>query len=232
MNLEDIAAIKQLELFTNVKEEIFQSLIKNGFFKNFPEGAILINQDQCADFLYILIEGSIEIFSYTQDKHTILDFIEPTTLFTLTAILNDDVCLQSVKTLSNVTVFMIPAEKVRQAIEEDPNLMRAVIKELTHKYRHTIKELKNQKLRSSSERLANWLIKCAKKKKQIHFIDLPCEKRVLARFLGMTAENLSRSFSQLAKHGIKVDGSRIVFVDMHKLENFAHPDPLIDKIES
>ncbi|UXN04183.1 MULTISPECIES: cyclic nucleotide-binding domain-containing protein [unclassified Bartonella] len=231
MRPEDIAAVRQLELFANVKEETFQSLINGGFLQNFPEGVVLIHQNQRADFLYILIEGNIEMFSYTEEKQTILDIVEPVGLFILAAVLNDDVCLQSARTLSNATVLMIPAEQVRQAIEEDITFMRAVVRELAKRYRHTVKELKNQKLRSSSERLANFLIKFAKQQNQTHFIDLPCEKRLIARYLGMTAENLSRSFSQLAKHGIKVDGSRVVFVDMHKLELFARPDPLIDKIE-
>jgi len=94
-----------------------------------------------------------------------------------------------------------------------------------------VKELKNQKLRTSVERLANWLIKVNNIQKHGTYIELPYEKRILASRLGMTPENLSRGFATLSEQGIKVDGGRIVFVDMAKLEQFANVDPSIDAIE-
>lgn len=231
MRPEDAAAIRKLDLFANARTDTFDSLVNGSFLQRFPPGVELIRQNDMADFLYVLIEGQVEMYAIKGGRETTLDIVDPVGLFILAAVLNDDVCLQSARTLINCRVLMIPAQQVRQAIEDDVFFMRAVVRELSRRYRKTIKELKNQKLRTSSERLANWLIKVHGMQNRGSYIEMPYEKRLLASRLGMTPENLSRAFSALSQHGIKVDGARIVFVDMDKLIKFAKPDPLIDKIE-
>lgn len=59
---------------------------------------------------------------------------------------------------------------------------------------------------------------------------IPDDKRTLAARLGMTPENLSRSFATLSQHGILLRGSEIWIKDMAKLTGFAKPNPLIDSM--
>jgi CRP/FNR family transcriptional activator FtrB len=54
------------------------------------------------------------------------------------------------------------------------------------------------------------------------------EKRVLASLLGMTPENLSRSFSALQNYGVSVQGAVVTLANIAALEQLAKPDPLID----
>ncbi|MHC5308001.1 cyclic nucleotide-binding domain-containing protein [Bartonella sp. LJL80] len=231
MRAEDQALIRQLDLFSQASEETFLSLVGPGFFQRFPPGVTLVEENAMQDFLYVLVEGQVEMYATSYGRETTLDVIQPVGLFILAAILNDDVCLQSARTLTEAQVLMIPASRVRQAMDEDTAFMHAVVRELARRYRMTIKELKNQKLRNGSERLANWILAQADYEQCENYIDIPFEKRLLAYRLGMTPENLSRAFATVSQHGINVDGSRIIFTDRQKLINFAHPDKLIDKRE-
>jgi CRP/FNR family transcriptional activator FtrB len=54
------------------------------------------------------------------------------------------------------------------------------------------------------------------------------DKRTLASLLGMTPENLSRSFSNLSKHGIRNSNRGVVIEDRSALIAFSCPTPLID----
>ncbi|MFX7853935.1 helix-turn-helix domain-containing protein, partial [Acinetobacter baumannii] len=76
-------------------------------------------------------------------------------------------------------------------------------------YRAVVKELKNQKLRSNLERLANWLLAQREDANDRGVIQLPFEKKILAAKLGMAPEVLSRSFAALAPYHVAVDGNRI-----------------------
>lgn len=51
---------------------------------------------------------------------------------------------------------------------------------------------------------------------------------MLASYLGMTAENLSRAFRALQDNGVKVDGHRVIVTDRPALIALAGPDPLLD----
>jgi len=231
MKPEDIDIIRQLNLFVHAGEETFERLIKSSFLQRFPPKVELIRQNDYADFLYVLIEGQVEMCATSGGRETTIAVLDPVAPFIVAAILNDEPCLQSARTLTSCRVLMIPAQEMKRAIETDINFMHAVILDMSRRYRQAIKELKNQKLRTSVERLANWLIQLNQIQNHGNYIDLPYEKRLLASRLGMTPENLSRGFASLSEHGIKVDGGRIVFVDMAKLEKFAQIDPSIDGLE-
>jgi CRP/FNR family transcriptional activator FtrB len=91
------------------------------------------------------------------------------------------------------------------------------------------RELKSQKLRTSVERLANWIIREETITGQDGQFDIPFDKRTLASRLGMTPENLSRNFATLTRHGVEVHGRTIRITDMPALVRLAVPDPLIDE---
>lgn len=231
MRLEDQERIRKLQIFSQAREETFQSLIGPGFFQSFPPGVVLVKENAMQDFLFVLVEGQVEMYATSYGRETTLDIIQPVGLFILAAILNDDVCLQSARTLTEAQVLMIPSSTVRTAMDNDNAFMHAVVRELSRRYRVTVKELKNQKLRNGSERLANWILQESDYSQTNNYIDIPYEKKLLAYRLGMTPENLSRAFAAVSQHGINVNGARIVLTDRQKLINFAHPDKLIDKRE-
>lgn len=123
---------------------------------------------------------------------------------------------------------MIPGEKVREALGADPAFARAVVTELARGYRLAVKEVKNQKLRTGAERLANWLLRQAGPGPAEARVPLRFEKRVLSSLLGMTPENLSRAFATLRAHGVESQGTEILIRDRRTLSAYARPSPLID----
>jgi CRP/FNR family transcriptional activator FtrB len=103
-----------------------------------------------------------------------------------------------------------------------------VVTELAQRYRGLVKDLKNQRLRTGIERLANWILAHNEKIGRPGSFRLPIEKKALANLLDMRPENLSRSFAELTKLGVRIDGAAVTIVDIATLTEFAQPDPLID----
>ena len=160
-----------------------------------------------------------------------MDLVRPVGVFILAAVLSDQVYLQSARTLTRARVLMIPAERVRRWLAQDAAFMSAIVVELARGYRQAIKALKNQKLRTGTERLANWLLTAATAQRTPGMAVIDVEKRVLASYLGMTPENLSRAFATLGTYGVVSQGARIQISDPRALQDFASPDALIDELE-
>ncbi|MDL2402489.1 cyclic nucleotide-binding domain-containing protein [Rhizobium mayense] len=232
MRSENAAKVRQLALFRELHDSTFRDLIETSFLQRFPRGVNLIRENEPADFLHVVVEGLVEMYAATDMRETTLEIIAPVGIFILAAVLNDQVYLQSARTLEPSTILMIPAEKVRHAMETDQAFMRAIVMELAASYRRTIKDLKSQKMRSGAERLANWLLRMQRERGRNGVVEIPVEKRVLASHLGMTPENLSRAFLTLRSHGVKVHGSRVEIERLDALLVFAKPDPLIDDPEN
>jgi CRP/FNR family transcriptional activator FtrB len=229
MRSQEWSTIRALPLFRDVKEENFAALMGAAFLQRFPAHVSLITEGELPDFLHIVVEGSVELFATHDGRETTLDIIRPVATFILAAVVRDEVYLKSARTLSPSQILMVPAKTVREVFGRDAVFARAVVSELAERYRSIVRSLKNEKLRSSSERLANWILKTDARQGHQLNIALPFEKRTLASCLGMTPENLSRNLALLTKYGVKSAGRDLIIEDPTALERFAKPNILIDE---
>jgi CRP/FNR family transcriptional activator FtrB len=224
----DAEIVRALPLFSDMEEVHFKTLIGAGYVQRFPHRVELIHIGQKPDFLHVLVEGSVEFFSASQGRETTLSFLEPPGAFILAAVVLDRPYLKSARVTDKSVVVLIPAAAVRQVCDEDPAFARAVVAELALRYRTIVKDLKNQRLRTGVERLANWLLAYDERSGRPGRFSLPMEKRSLANLLGMRPENLSRALAELADYGVSVRGSIVEIGDAAALRALARPDPLID----
>jgi CRP/FNR family transcriptional activator FtrB len=228
MRSNDLDQIRSVHLFSEMSDASFTALMKGSFLQRFPARVSLINENDRPDFLHVVVEGAVELFACHDSRETTLFVVRPVATFILAAVVGDLPYLASARTLEMSRVLMIPSESVRGVFREDGAFAREIVKELSLSFRRAMKELKNQKLRTSVMRLANWILVAEARYGNGGRFTMPYDKRTLASRLGMTPENLSRNLAQLAEHGVEVDRSDIVIRSRVDLEAFARPAPSID----
>lgn len=209
-------------------EHSFSALVRGAYVQDFPPQVDLIVEGDRCDFLHIVIDGSVELLAEWNDRETTLTILRSGATFILAAAIRDAPNLMSARTLEKSRVIMLPAEDVRAVFQKDPEFARAVVMELAYCYRGVVKGVKNLKLRTSIERLANYLLKWQKKTGGSNSFTLDIEKRRLASILGMTPENLSRAIKTLRPYGIEINGKIITITNADDLNKLAKPTPLID----
>lgn len=224
----DLEQVRALPLFSSCSAETFRDLTGGAFLQRFPAGTTLLLEGDQVDFLYVLLDGIVELEGTWNDKETTLAVLRPVSTFILAAVVLDADGLMSARTIERSTILMISGEAIRRAMREDPQFGFAVSEELAGCYRGLVRTLKNQKLRGGIERLANYLITQRHRQGGGATFTLPHEKRVLASLLGMTPENLSRAFATLADYGVETKGAEVTIARPVVLERLAKPTPLID----
>jgi len=225
----DLDRVKALPMFVNTSDELFRDVLGGAFLQKFPAGTTLLTEGDPVDFLYILLDGAVELEGTWNDKATTLAVLKPVSAFILAAVVLDANGLMTANTLETSQILMVSGEALRRAMQRDAAFCFTVAQEIAGCYRGVVRALKNQKLRGGIERLANYLIA-----QQAHAggggaFSLPHEKRVLASLLGMTPENLSRAFASLADYGVSVQGPSVTISRPNVLLRLAKPDPLIDQ---
>jgi CRP/FNR family transcriptional activator FtrB len=110
-------------------------------------------------------------------------------------------------------------------METDIAFCQAMVRELARGFRSMVKTVKNQKLRTATERLANFLFTTDRETGANGRIELTFEKRLLASYLGVTPENLSRAFKNLEDHGVRNGRTGIIIEDADALAELARPTP-------
>ncbi len=228
MRPEELPEIRHLHLFRDMTQANFEALMASSYAQNFPQGLEMIRQGDPADFLHVVVEGSVELFARWGGREGTMAVVRPVSTFILAACIRDAPYLMSARTLERARIILIPSSDLRAMFRRDPEFSVAVINELASCYRSVVRNAKTLKLRNSRERVASYLLRQSLLAGGVPSYTLPVEKRLLASYLGMTAENLSRTLRTLEESGVKMDGARVIITDRAKLNALAQPDTLID----
>jgi CRP/FNR family transcriptional activator FtrB len=216
--------IARLSLFQQMGEADRERIFAASFLQVFPPQLTLFEVGQNADFLHVLVDGLVELFTSNDGRDSTMAVVEPVRSFILAAVVTDQPYLMAARTLSSSRILMIPAALLREVICTDTALMQAAMRELATGFRDMVRALTDMKLRQSTERLGNYLLTQSARRGEPERFDLRGEKRLLASLLGMTPENLSRAFGVLARHGVEVDGPMVRILDRDALVRFSKPD--------
>lgn len=228
MKPSDLERARTLPIFSGCSDETYRSIAAGAYLQRFPAGTQLLLEGDRIDFLYVLLDGLVELEGTWNDKETTLAVLRPVSTFILAAVVLDADTLMGAMTLERSDILMLSGDALRREMKRDAALACAIADELAGCYRGLVRTLKNQKLRGGVERLANYLITQRHKQGGDPRFTLPHEKRVLASLLGMTPENLSRAFATLADYGVEMAGPQVTIVRPVVLERLAKPTPLID----
>lgn len=216
----DVQPIRALPLFQQMSEAAFAELMAHSMLQRFPARADLIREGDLPDFLCIVVDGAVDLYAGKDERETTIDIVYPSSSFILAAVMRDEPYLKSARTLAPSQILMIPSQIVRDTFNRDPAFARGIVDELALRYRAVTRVLKNDRMCTSTERLAIWILGTARKLGRNEF-DLPMEKRKLASLLGMTPESFSRGLAALEKHGVKSRGSSVAISDPAGLTAYA-----------
>lgn len=228
MRAHEVQQLKSLPLFSEMTAQSLERLLDAALLQQFPTGVTLIREGEPADFLHVLVDGLVEIYTDQAGAEWGISLINPVSTFILAAVISDQPYLNSARTLADSRVLLIPARRVRETFDQDVAFARIVARELAFAYRGAVKKLKGYMARSSVERLANWILTEARRDDTQETVVIPFDRGTLASHIGTTRENLSRNLALLTEHGVRIRGREIVMDRKELLEAFARPQRLID----
>ncbi|MCW2315899.1 CRP/FNR family transcriptional regulator, transcriptional activator FtrB [Rhodoblastus acidophilus] len=221
MRMEERAEAAQCSFLAACRPETAEFLLQGAFLQRFPAHTQLTREGERADFLYVVLGGAVELYASWRDRETTVVVLGPNDGVIDASVVLDQPYPQSARTLEASRILMVPSKSVRHALEADGGFAAAFTREIARSYSQMAQELKNQKLRTSLERLANWLVQRDRETGGTRRLVIPFEKKILAARLGMAPEVLSRSFAALAKFGVRVDGAQVTIRDLPALEDLA-----------
>lgn len=228
MLAEDTGDVKSIDLFKHMADSHFAALLAAASLHRYPAQVVLIEESQRPEVLHLVLEGAVELFCHYDGRETIIDVVGPVSSFMLAAVMGELPYLASGRTLQPSRLLVIPAKVVRSLYDADSAFAHAIVRELADGFCDMIKQVKDQRLRTSVERLANWILRQNLVHGGIGRFALPHDKRTLALRLGMTPESLSRNLAALNRHGVMARGRTVVIRDVTALAAFAKPSPLPD----
>lgn len=231
MQASDVAILRALPLFSEIAETRFADVATAAFLQRFPAGVDLVREGDLPDVLHVLVVGQVALRASDGNAETTLSVVTVPAPLILGAIIAGSASVMTARTLVPSALIHVPASLIASLFRDDPAFARACAVEMAQRHRAAVKDLKNLRLRTAIERLANWIVVRERLAGGTGHFTIDMEKRALAGQLGMRPENLSRNFAELAAHGVVVDGPDVRIVDRTALITFCRPNPFIDDPE-
>lgn len=227
-----MALLGRTPLFSAVSKGTLDTLAGGALLRRYDRDAPLFQAGDQPEYLHLLVHGSVQLSAGTSDgREAVVELLHPIDTFIMAAVLTSQPYLMSARAVEPAQILLIPARLLLAELKTNPELALTLLGSMAQQYRHMVREIKDLRLRTASQRLAVYLLHLVEHAGSDQAARLPCDKKLLAARLGMTPESLSRAISELRRHGVNVRGDEVRITDLQTLHEFCRIDQLLDTLE-
>lgn len=225
MDEKDLRLLRATPLFRTIPFQVVQRLIGNHLPRAYPRGTVLFQQDEPAAAFFIIFEGWVKLFRMTPDgEEAVIGVFHRGETFAEAAMFMGGRYPASAETVSPARLLKVDAEIMVRQIRETPELALSLLASASVHLKVLVEQIEQLKLLSTPQRLADFLIRLSLQPTGPSAIELPYEKSLIAKRLGMTPESFSRALARLRAFGVTVEQETVQVADMSALSAFVAGD--------
>jgi len=191
-------------------EEELRTLSGEGVVKAFPRQAVIVNQGDETDSLYVILSGRVKIFlSDDSGKEVVLGTQGPGEYFG-EIVLDGGPRSASVMTLEPSRFAIVPKRKFREFLRAYPGFSVHLIENLIRRTRALTDSVESLALMDVYGRVARLLLELAVEEEGRLVVNERLTQQEIANRVGASREMVSKIFKDLSNGGyITVEGRRI-----------------------
>jgi CRP/FNR family transcriptional regulator, transcriptional activator FtrB len=222
LRAEHLAAIRTLPLFSELPARVTDCLLRGARVHHFGVGSLLFREGDSSDYLYFALGGHVCLKAAGAERQQyVIEFVPTGQPFILAAVLLDKPFLMTAQVVQAGDILLIPSAEFRQCAREEISLSNAVNISAAVQWRALIGQVKSLKMQTGSQRLAAFLAALVEGQMGEVTVDLPCERQVLATWLGMVPSSGSRAFRELSRIGVDGRGHQLHIRSAERLVEYA-----------
>jgi CRP/FNR family cyclic AMP-dependent transcriptional regulator len=195
--------------FTLTEEEL-RALSGEGVVKAFPKQAVIVNEGDETDSLYVILSGRVKVFLCDEaGKEIVLGTQGPGEYFG-EMVLDGGPRSASVMTLEPSRFAVVPKTKFREFLRNQPDFSVHLIEKLIRRTRALTDSVKSLALMDVYGRVARLLLELATEEDGKFVINEKLTQQDIANRVGASREMISKIFKDLSGGGyITIKGRRI-----------------------
>jgi CRP/FNR family cyclic AMP-dependent transcriptional regulator len=197
--------------FLGLSEQDIAALSRNAVLRTFPKNAVILNEGDLTDALYIIVSGRVKVFLANEEgKEIVLDTQGPGEYFG-EMVLDEGPRSASVMTLEPCRFQLIPKDDVKALLKTHPDFAMHLVRKLIYRARVLTEHVKSLALQNVYGRFAKLLNEMAVRQDGKRVLQEKLSQQELANRVGASREMINRIIKDLTTGGyISVDGQRIV----------------------
>ena len=191
--------------------------------KSFHKHETAIHHSDPAGFLWVVASGWLKLVRQTPDgKESVIGLCTEGDIFGEAALFAHANYPYNAEIISeHAELIAIPSAVVRKAIAQTPSLSEEIMSLLNERSTQAQLQLEHMSTMTAAQRLGCFLLRlCHSQHSGQKTLLIPVEKHILAAYLGMKPETLSRSQKQLADVGVSVRGHDVTVQSIESLRHY------------
>ncbi len=219
-----LAALSELGLFQNLKEEDRALLARDAVWRDYHSGEIIFHQGDNPSRFHVLVEGVVKLYRSTADgKEQTLYLVEEGEPFCLCTIYGGGAMPVSALAMIPCRIVSFSGPVMEREAQRSPQLLLNILRVLNTRLMRSMQMIEDLALRDIQQRTASFLLHT------LHMhgpdstgITLTVPRQEVAKILGTTPETISRVLARMSQEGlIRAQGRDIDILDADALEDIA-----------
>jgi len=196
----------------SLPESHLKALAQHGTVKGYPKNAILINEGDRSDSLYVILSGKVKVYLADEDgKEMVLNTQGPGEYFG-EIMLDEGPRSASVMTLEPSKFSIVSREQFNQFLADNPEVSLELVRSLIHRVRELTKKVSDLALLDVYGRVRQLLLELAMEQDGKLVVERLTQQEMASR-VGCAREMISRILKDLRSGGyIKDDGERLIIL--------------------
>jgi CRP/FNR family transcriptional activator FtrB len=219
----DAMAVRASPLFANLPDESVARILDGASAHHFGERTILVRAGDSPEHLYVPLSGFIGFMvADSRGNDYAVDFLMPGRPFVVAAVILDRPYLLNAHVLQESRIVTIPAAVFRRHFEKDLCLAVASGRELAHNRSGAVVRVRELLVQSPIKRVATFLLQLSENAGGATTVTMPCDRRILAGWLGVVPASAARVFRQLEGESlVKTRGRQVTIASVERLREFS-----------
>ncbi|MCU0768502.1 MAG: Crp/Fnr family transcriptional regulator [Burkholderiaceae bacterium] len=200
------------QAISEIGDPMVRELATRGQVRTFPKNAVIINEGDRGDSLYIILSGRVKVYVSDDDgREMILDIYGPGDYVGEMA-LDGRPRSASVMTLEPTSCSVVTRDELRTAIGANPDIAMALIATLIDRARIATDNVKNLALMDVYGRVARLLLSLAKEEGGKLVVPERMTQQDIADRVGASRDMISRIFKDLTIGGYVTIENRTITI--------------------
>jgi CRP/FNR family transcriptional regulator len=217
-----LSSITQISTFFDLNLDDLKKILKNAHIKNYKNGETLFLKNEKISNFYIILTGSIKLFSNNLDGQEAI--IKIANFGDNLSDISSDIFSTNAKAIEDSVVMFFALDKFRKIVKENNILLFNMLLNSSIQIQSLTNQVSQLKLGNSKEKLGEFLLKSSfEKGNKSQNFDLKFDKADIASYLGMRPETLSRTLQKLKDDGeIDINKNQITLPQKHSLCHYCN----------
>ncbi len=218
----DLQIVSRIAAFHALKPETITHVVRPAYATALRPHDIIVRQDDPATAIFIVISGWVKLYrNNPAGEEAVVEMITSGASFAEASAFTGNRYLVTAEAVTDARVACLPADHIVRCIQENPAIAVSMVASISEHMHYLVRQVEHLKGQTGLQRVAEFLASLTGAERGRCTLDLPYDKMLIARQLGLMPESLSRAFARLRAVGVSVNAASVTIEDIAKLRQLA-----------